>query len=211
MANLLPEKLTTLRKRYHYAQGDVAAKIGVSVAEYMKWENGSSLCRIGQLAALAELYGIPVQSLADNLAVLELPDPEHDYDDIRIPTFSGTVTGSGVELDQAQAAEIMYGMPSSEDSVEIPLADDVSYRQPARQETVRMPAVGDTQQISDTREFASTRVIQISDIPQNVPMVKEQPKDETPKANKAVYVAIAVILALAAGLLHLLGDKENKD
>ncbi|MBQ1382301.1 MAG: helix-turn-helix domain-containing protein, partial [Solobacterium sp.] len=214
MTNLLPEKLTTLRKRYHYAQGDIAARINVPVSEYMKWENGSTLCRIEQLILLADLYRVPLQALVDNTAVLDLPDPEHDYDSIEIPSFSGSAKGTGIELDQAQAQEILYGMPPSEDSVEIPLADDVSYRQmvpPSSGDTVKVPAVKE-EPLSNTREFASTRVIQISDIRALEPVKQPAAEPEEPKGNrKALYVIIAVVLALIAGLLRMLGNRDTED
>ena len=35
MENRLPEKLTALRKHLNYAQGDLAARLGVTVQEYM--------------------------------------------------------------------------------------------------------------------------------------------------------------------------------
>ena len=43
MNNKLPEKLTLLRKHFNYAQGDVAARLGIPVTEYMKWENGNTI------------------------------------------------------------------------------------------------------------------------------------------------------------------------
>ena len=46
MTNKLPEKLSALRKSFSFAQMDVASKIGVPVSEYMKWENGNSVCGI---------------------------------------------------------------------------------------------------------------------------------------------------------------------
>ena len=46
MTNKLPEKLSVLRKSFSFAQMDVASKIGVPVSEYMKWENGNSVCGI---------------------------------------------------------------------------------------------------------------------------------------------------------------------
>ena len=215
MTNLLPEKLTTLRKRYHYAQGDIAARINVPVSEYMKWENGSALCRIEQLILLADLFRVPLQALVDNTVVLDLPDPEHDYDGIEIPSFSGNVKGTGVELDEAQAQEILYGMPSTGDSVEIPLSDDVTYRQmkpaPAG-DTVKLPAVKE-EPLSNTREFASTRVIKISDIQAPVPVrtPEKEPEEDTKGSRKALYVIIAVILALAAGVMRMLGNRGAED
>ncbi len=214
MGNQLPEKLTTLRKRYHYTQSDIAAKVSVPVAEYMKWENGSSLCRIDQLIRIAELYRVPLQALVDNTAVLDLPDPEHDYDGIEIPSFTGAVSGKGVVLDEAQAQEILFGMPSTQDSVEIPLSGDVGYRQPVQVQkasgtTKQMPAVRETP-LSGTREFASTRVIQISDIKQEEPVRKDPEPEEKPRS-RVLYIVIAVVLALLAGLIFLMGRGGGND
>ena len=85
MTNRLPEKLTLLRKHFGYAQADIAAKLNVSVAEYMSWENGSMLCRIDQLRKLAALYSVPVADFIDNTREVRLPRADEIYDSVQIP------------------------------------------------------------------------------------------------------------------------------
>ena len=71
--NRLPEKLTFMRKQLNYSQGDIAAKINVSVTEYMHWENGTSLPSIQYMKRIADVYGIPVVMLLDNTMEVDLP------------------------------------------------------------------------------------------------------------------------------------------
>ena len=85
MNNRLPEKLNTLRTHCSYAQADVASKVGVTVAEYMDWENGNKLCTINKLKELAKLYGIPVQQLIDNTVEVDLPRVDTAFDSVQIP------------------------------------------------------------------------------------------------------------------------------
>ena len=71
--NRLPEKLASMRKQLNYSQGDIAAKINVSVTEYMHWENGASLPSVQSMKKIADVYGIPVVMLLDNTVEVELP------------------------------------------------------------------------------------------------------------------------------------------
>ena len=58
IANRLPEKLALLRRHFQYSQADVAAKLSVSVSDYMNWENGNSICTIAQLKQLSRLFQV---------------------------------------------------------------------------------------------------------------------------------------------------------
>lgn len=73
MANRLPEKLTSMRKQLGYSQGDVAAKMNIPVAEFMHWENGTSIPSIHSLKKLADIFGIKVEMLVDNTVEVKLP------------------------------------------------------------------------------------------------------------------------------------------
>lgn len=83
--NKLPEKLTMLRKYHGYSQGDIAGKLGVTVQEYMNWENGNTICSIYQLKELAELFHVNVTVLADNTKVIVLPKGNDIGDSVAIP------------------------------------------------------------------------------------------------------------------------------
>ena len=85
MTNKLPEKLSALRKSFSFAQMDVASKIGVPVSEYMKWENGNSVCGIEILRRIAQLYDVNVQDLFLNTRELKMPDVEFPYASVEIP------------------------------------------------------------------------------------------------------------------------------
>ena len=73
MANQFPNKLITLRKHFNYSQQDIAEIMGVPVAEYMKWENGSKLCTISQLSKLADTFKVTLDELFDNSIEITLP------------------------------------------------------------------------------------------------------------------------------------------
>ena len=73
MANRLPEKLTSMRKQLGYSQGDIAEKMNIPVAEFMHWENGTSIPSIHSLKKLADIFGIKVEMLVDNTVEVELP------------------------------------------------------------------------------------------------------------------------------------------
>ena len=73
MANRLPEKLTSMRKQLGLSQGDIAAKMNIPVAEYMHWENGTSIPSIQSLKKMADIFGIKVVMLVDNTVEPELP------------------------------------------------------------------------------------------------------------------------------------------
>ncbi len=66
MTNRLPEKLMLLRKNKGYSQNDIAEHLDVPVSDYMNWENGNAICNIEQLKALADLFDVKLDALADN-------------------------------------------------------------------------------------------------------------------------------------------------
>ena len=62
-------KLKAARVNRGLSQQEAAKAIGRSKQTIINWENGKTGIRYHDLAALAELYGIPVE-------YLEIPDPE---------------------------------------------------------------------------------------------------------------------------------------
>jgi transcriptional regulator with XRE-family HTH domain len=88
MNNRLPEKLSLLRKHYGYSQGDLAERLGINVTEYMKWENGSQLPRIGQLKKLADLFHAEIDVLLDNTRDLDIPEDQLG-NSVQIPFLDG--------------------------------------------------------------------------------------------------------------------------
>jgi transcriptional regulator with XRE-family HTH domain len=84
MNNKLPEKLTLLRKHFNYAQGDVAARLGIPVTEYMKWENGNTIPPILKLKEISDLYKVTLDSLVNNTVTVQLPALEQDVS-VNIP------------------------------------------------------------------------------------------------------------------------------
>ena len=99
MANRLPEKLTALRKHYGLSQGDLAEKLGVSVMEYMNWENGNKICTIQTLIRIADIFKVTPDELADNRKELDMPQLGSD-DSIDIPFINPDLSGGETELPQ---------------------------------------------------------------------------------------------------------------
>lgn len=60
---MLKENLIMLRNFHGYSQERVAEKIGISRQAYAKWESGATVPDILKCGALAELYGVSVDSL----------------------------------------------------------------------------------------------------------------------------------------------------
>ena len=78
MNNKLPEKLTLLRKHFSYAQGDVSARLGIPVTEYMKWENGNTIPPVLKLKEISDLYKVTLDSLVNNTESVVLPALDQD-------------------------------------------------------------------------------------------------------------------------------------
>ncbi|MBP3891391.1 MAG: helix-turn-helix domain-containing protein [Solobacterium sp.] len=178
MTNKLPEKLTALRKQFHFAQADVAEKVGVSVNEYMNWENGNKICDITQLVRLAKLYKIPVVDLLDNTKVVTLPDPEILYQSVEIPFMDSEKEDisytNAIALDEAEAQRII-------------------------EQTQSVPKYEET-----TESMGETRILDANEIQKTTAnkVVKPQPskKAEPKKANgipkKPLFIGVGVVIAL---------------
>lgn len=60
---MLKDNLVMLRNLHGYSQEQLAAKINISRQAYAKWESGATIPDIEKCSALAELYGITIDSL----------------------------------------------------------------------------------------------------------------------------------------------------
>ena len=60
---MLKENLVMLRNLHGYSQEEVAEKIGISRQAYAKWEQGATVPDILKCSALADVYGVSVDSL----------------------------------------------------------------------------------------------------------------------------------------------------
>ncbi len=155
MTNRLPEKLTQLRKHYQYAQGDVATRLGIPVTEYMKWENGNSICTAAQLKQLADLYHISVDSLVDNLKDITFDNSLNDS--VQIPFSDISMTQ---QIDPADNMMPVDGVlpPRNEDG-----------------DTVRM----------DTDSLGNTRVVGDQDLDQGETQIVEPQKESYEEEKRA--------------------------
>lgn len=185
MANLLPEKLTELRKHYGYAQADIAEKLQVDLGVYLNWENGNAIAPIGQLKQLAELYHIPLQTLVDNTRSLGLPKADAMGDSIEIP-FMNKVGGvpyntTGDVGDQGFENTILPIDGFVEDGVEAAMQD----QNDASGATKKVEApenLGDTK-VMDSATFAQTKMSEIVD-GADEEEAPEDDEEEQPKPKK---------------------------
>ena len=60
---MLKENLIMLRNLSGYSQEEIAEKIGISRQAYAKWEQGATVPDIVKCSALAEVYGVSIDSL----------------------------------------------------------------------------------------------------------------------------------------------------
>lgn len=59
----MKENLIMLRNLRGYSQEEIAEKIGISRQAYAKWERGTTVPDIVKCSALAEVYGVSIDSL----------------------------------------------------------------------------------------------------------------------------------------------------
>jgi len=72
---MLKENLVLLRTLRGFSQEEIAGKIGISRQAYAKWESGATVPDILKCCALAEVYGVSIDSLikteqADGIGML---------------------------------------------------------------------------------------------------------------------------------------------
>ena len=167
MTNRLPEKLKTLRDHCGYAQGDMASKLGITVEEYMDWENGNKLCTINKLKEIAALYKIPVEQLIDNTKEVDLPRLDTAYDSVQIP-FQADVDAA------AEAQQPAYTNNANTAPQETAGLGD----------TIQVGAVNDN--TADTSAFEKTTVNRIIDDTDSYAASEDDDDDEeeAPKPRK---------------------------
>jgi len=60
---VLKDNLVMLRNMHGFSQEELAEKINISRQAYAKWESGATIPDIEKCSRLAEIYGVPVDSL----------------------------------------------------------------------------------------------------------------------------------------------------
>ena len=65
---MLKDNLIMLRKLSSYSQEQIAEKINISRQAYAKWESGATVPDIDKAAALAQVYGVTLDSLMQTTA-----------------------------------------------------------------------------------------------------------------------------------------------
>lgn len=198
MTNKLPEKLSALRRYFSFAQLDVASKIGVPVSEYMKWENGNSVCSIEVLRRIAKLYDVDVQDLFINDRELKMPDVELPYASVEIPFVEQTkVEEENENLMQAQDDYDAYD-DDIETTKEIGTEEDL----------------GKTRVIG-TDTLQATTIMKIQDEPKasssNKNTSKNKSKKTDPKKLGIIIGSAVVVVALVIFLVTRLfgGSSES--
>ena len=77
---MLKENLIMLRNLHGYSQEKIAGKIGISRQAYAKWERGATVPDIVKCGALAQVYGVSIDSLlktekADGIGMIPPAQP----------------------------------------------------------------------------------------------------------------------------------------
>ena len=183
--NRLPEKLTTLRKHFGYAQGDIAQKLGVAVTEYMNWENGNKICTIQQLIALAEIFEVTPDMLVDNTKELVLPPAPAT---VVLPLFPDVEEASGADV-------------SSDATMQLNAVEDTRAYNTIEFEPTRVNEIVDTTAISSSdaeKEAEAEREARKARI------AARRKKQEEEKKKKQRNILIAGISAAAVVLVILL-------
>lgn len=198
MTNRLPEKLTLLRKHFGYAQADIAAKLNVSVAEYMSWENGSMLCRIDQLRKLAALYSVPVADFIDNTREVRLPRADEIYDSVQIPFQNLNRPASENTLEEDIADNIL---PIASVQPQPSVQSYTDYIDPVNDDLMVEPQADD---ISHTLEFDATGLQEVQSEPEPVKQdVYEEEYEEEEDESSGLHLDRKLFI-LAAAILVLL-------
>lgn len=71
--------LKFFRKKNGYTQEQIAERIGVSRQAVAKWEKGEALPDIENIVALADIYGVTIDSLVRNVAAYGGVSPEKQH------------------------------------------------------------------------------------------------------------------------------------
>ena len=212
MNNRLPEKLITLRKYFGFSQADIAARLNVSVAEYMSWENGKMICRIDQLRALASLFGVPLVQLLDNTKEARLPRKDAIYDSVQIPFQNLNRPASEATLEEDMADNILpiaAVQPQPEPAV---TEQDLLYTAPVSTAPVSQNTID-----ADLAPAAKTETLQfdntvVNEIRDDDPEEEEEEEEGGGLRNKLMLVlAAAAVLLLFFSVRALLKDRDESD
>ncbi len=216
MENRLPEKLTALRKHLNYAQGDLAARLGVTVQEYMNWENGNSVPSIFLLKALADLYGVPLQDLADNARSVTLPRLDQDFDSVQIPFADlmnpdaqpGNISQTRMNIDQTMRFD--EDARKVDDTLEVTktrdLSDTASSDSSSFEATTVNRIVDDD---SDEGEAAEEEVREAPRKPKQASAKKKQPAGMDPKRLYLLIAIAAAAVILIVMIANMFGGRKG--
>lgn len=201
MTNRLPEKLTALRKHYGFSQGDLADRLGVSVMEYMNWENGNKICSIQTLIKLAEIFKVTADELADNRKELNMPELGSD-DSVDIPFINPDFSENS---ESSSAAEQTQAVTTLAEETQAQKAASPAAEEDDNSKT----------RVLDTQGFQRTVSNEIVDelpdaesFPDPAPR-RDPGKDK--KKRKTTLIAVFVVTAalLLAAAVILLSDKRG--
>ena len=187
MTNKLPEKLSALRKSFSFAQMDVASKIGVPVSEYMKWENGNSVCGIEILRRIAQLYDVNVQDLFLNTRELKMPDVEFPYASVEIPFVEQTSgeeeNKSYYENSDSDEYDSYDDEPTVEQTKQFETEEDLAKTKLLTTDTLQATSVMKIQEDTDNKMNQSTNK-------------KTAPAKKDPKKIGIIAGIVVVLIAL---------------
>jgi len=71
---VLAKNIRSLRQQYGWSQGDIAARLGISIPAFSKIETGVTDVNLSRLEQIAEVFSVPLASL------LATEDIQHDID-----------------------------------------------------------------------------------------------------------------------------------
>lgn len=88
------EKLRKIRALKQLTQGEMAAKIGLTPSSYSNWELGKRKPRINRIKKVADVLGVPVSYLTDDIEI-DLSQSIEDQivdsnSEVRLPFLSGS-------------------------------------------------------------------------------------------------------------------------
>jgi transcriptional regulator with XRE-family HTH domain len=64
--DILAKNIRALRQQHGWSQGDIAAKLGISVPAFSKIETGVTDVNLSRLEQIADVFSVPVVKLLDN-------------------------------------------------------------------------------------------------------------------------------------------------
>lgn len=197
MNTRLAEKLTALRKAYHFSQAEIAQKLNLTVQDYMDFENGNEFCGIEILQKLVSIYKVPLQSLVDNRQEVPLPRIQEDVvmDSVEIP-FQTTVNAKQEDDFTAELMPISNVKDTLEETKAV-LFDYDAYAKMSGGDTIGYDATLVQQIVDDKQEPVST-----------LKKKSEMNQDSSHKPlNRTLFVLVA-IASIALAVLVALGLKK---